>query len=64
MRPDTAKLNMPSKASEHANDIGLLTALETHTVIEAKMPLKWTLMGLFITCGGFWALVAGLASRH
>ncbi|WP_298327768.1 hypothetical protein [Asticcacaulis sp.] len=64
MRPETAKLNTPSTASKHTNDIGLLSALDTHAVIEAKMPLKWTLMGLFITCGGFWALVAGLATRH
>ncbi|WP_126422459.1 hypothetical protein [Asticcacaulis excentricus] len=64
MRPDTAKLNTPSTASKPANDGGLLSALDTHAVMEAKMPLKWTLLGLFISCSGFWALVAGLASRH
>ncbi|MFP1130164.1 hypothetical protein [Asticcacaulis sp. W401b] len=64
MRPDTANLNAPSRAYKPANDGGLLSALDTHAVIEAKMPLKWTLLALFFSCSGFWALVAGLATRH
>lgn len=52
---------VPSPA--HALQYRLLNALDEHAALETKVPLRWTLIGLFVTCAAFWALVATVATN-
>lgn len=65
-RPQIADLasdaSVPSPA--HALQLRLLSALDEHPAVEKKLPLRWTLMGLFVTCAAFWALVSQLVFAH
>lgn len=65
-RPQIADLaadaSVPSPA--HALQLRLLSALDEHPAVEKKLPLRWTLMGLFVTCAAFWTLVSQMVFAH